>query len=159
VLEPDVADRLLALPGAAEPSLSQDSTLTEALTAELARQQAQVLGTVEARNLKLFTAETEKLDAWADDQRASLEQQLADLQRRIKEVRTRSKGAATLAEKLAVQREQRDLEAARDRRRRELFARQDEIQAKRDGLIDALELQLEQQVSTQTLLRCEWAMQ
>ena len=65
----------------------------------------------------------------------------------------------TLAEKLAVQREQRDLEAARDRRRRELFARQDEIQAKRDGLIDALELQLEQQVSTQTLLHCEWAMQ
>ncbi|MGE4239609.1 SNF2-related protein [Ramlibacter sp.] len=159
VLEPDVADRLLALPGAAEPCLSQDSALTEALTAELARQQAQVLGVVEARNLKLFTAETEKLDAWADDQRASLEQQLADLQRRIKEVRTRSKGAATLAEKLAVQREQRDLEAARDRRRRELFARQDEIQAKRDGLIDALELQLEQQVSTQTLLRCEWAMQ
>ncbi|WP_366558875.1 SNF2-related protein [uncultured Methylibium sp.] len=159
VLEPDVADRLLALPGAAEPCLSQDSTLTEALTAELSRQQAQVLGAVEARNLKLFTAETEKLDAWADDQRASLEQQLADLQRRIKEVRTRSKGAATLAEKLAVQREQRDLEAARDRRRRELFARQDEIQAKRDGLIDALELQLEQQVSTQTLLRCEWAMQ
>lgn len=159
VLEPDVADRLLALPGAAEPSLSQDSTFTEALTAELARQQAQVLGAVEARNLKLFTAETEKLDAWADDQRASLEQQLADLQRRIKEVRTRSKGAATLAEKLAVQREQRDLEAARDRRRRELFARQDEIQAKRDGLIDALELQLAQQVSTQTLLHCEWAMQ
>jgi hypothetical protein len=159
VLEPDVADRLLALPGAAEPCLSQNSALTEALTAELARQQAQVLGAVEARNLKLFTAETEKLDAWADDQRASLEQQLADLQRRIKEVRTRSKGAATLAEKLAVQREQRDLEAARDRRRRELFARQDEIQAKRDGLIDALELQLEQQVSTQTLLHCEWAMQ
>ena len=59
----------------------------------------------------MFTAESDKLDAWADDQRASLEQQLAELQRRIKEVRTRSKGAATLAEKLSAQRDQRDLEA------------------------------------------------
>jgi superfamily II DNA or RNA helicase len=158
-LEPDVADRLLTLPGVAEPCACEHLALTETLSTELARQRVQVLGAVEARNLALFTAETEKLDAWADDQRASLEQQLADLQRRIKEVRTRSKGAATLAEKLAVQREQRDLEAARDKRRRELFARQDEIQAKRDGLIDALELQLEQQVSAQTLLHCEWTMQ
>ena len=46
----------------------------------------------------------------------------------------------------------------RDRRRRELFARQDEIQAKRDALIDELESQLVQQVSAQQLLHCEWVM-
>lgn len=158
VLDPDVADRLLSLPGVAEPGRSQEDALPAGLAAELARQRAQVLGVVEARNLKLFTAESDKLDAWADDQRASLEQQLAELQRRIKEVRTRSKGAATLAEKLSAQRDQRDLEATRDRRRRELFARQDEIQAKRDALIDELESQLVQQVSAQQLLHCEWVM-
>ena len=44
----------------------------------------------------------------------------------------------------------------RDRKRRELFQRQDEIQGKRDNLIDELEKQLQQQVNTQMLFSCEW---
>jgi len=61
-----------------------------------------------------------------------------------------------LAEKLAVQKEQRDLEGNRDRKRRELFQRQDEIQTRRDNLIDELETQLSQQVTVQPLFACEW---
>ena len=64
--------------------------------------------------------------------------------------------AATLAEKLDAQKEQRDLEAQRDRKRRELFQRKDEIQGKRDSLIDELEKQLQQQVNTWILFSCEW---
>jgi len=55
-----------------------------------------------------------------------------------------------------VQKEQRDLEASRDRKRRELFQRQDEIQTRRDNLIDDLEEQLSQQVTVQPLFACEW---
>jgi hypothetical protein len=61
-----------------------------------------------------------------------------------------------LAEKLAAQKEQRDHEANRDRKRRELFQRQDEIQSRRDGLIDELKKQLSQQVVVQPLFACEW---
>ena len=61
-----------------------------------------------------------------------------------------------MAEKLAVQKEQRDLEGNRDRKRRELFQRQDEIQTRRDNLIDELETQLSQQVTVQPLFACEW---
>ena len=57
---------------------------------------------------------------------------------------------------LAAQQEQRDLEGERDKRRRELFDRQDEIQRKRDGLIDELERQLKQEISVSTVLTCEW---
>jgi hypothetical protein len=80
------------------------------------------------------------------------------LDRRIKETRTKSKGAATLAEKLAAQKEQRELETQRDKKRRELFDRQDEIQRKRDGLIDELEVQLKQDISLSTVLTCEWGL-
>lgn len=66
-----------------------------------------------------------------------------------------SKGG-TLAEKLETQKVNRDLENQRDRKRRELFQRQDEIQSKRDNLIDELEKQLWQQVHTSTLFACEW---
>ena len=181
-LDAEVADRLLSIPGRFTPlprmaiGAEGNGTSTTAgqpaqagldfaaaylpvpkpLADELSRQRGAVITSLEARNLKFFSAETEKLDAWADDQRAGLEQQINELQRRIKETRTKGKSAATLAEKLAAQREQRDLEALRDKRRRELFARQDEIQAKRDTLIDELESQLSQSVDETTLLLCEW---
>ena len=76
--------------------------------------------------------------------------------RRIKEIRTKGKGAATLAEKLAAQKDQRELENLRDRKRRDLFARQDEIQARRDGLIEELEIQLQQKLDIHTVSAFEW---
>ncbi|WP_424196089.1 SNF2-related protein [Ampullimonas aquatilis] len=130
--------------------------LHSALEQELGRQKMTVLSALESRNLASFEQETEKLDTWADDLKVGLEREIKDLDRRIKEVRTLSKGAATLSEKLAAQKEQRDLEGQRDRKRRELFDRQDEIQARRDGLIDELEKQLSQQVTVLPLITCEW---
>ena len=156
VLEPDVADRLLTLPGSTDSGPCAASPVATILADELARQRSLILTGLEQRNLKLFSAETDKLDAWAYDQRAGLEQQINELQRRIKETRAKSRSAATLTEKLAAQREQRDLEGLRDKRRRDLFVRQDEIQGKRDTLIDELESQLAQSVDEVTLLLCEW---
>jgi ERCC4-related helicase len=126
------------------------------LEAEIGRQKSIILSNLEIRNLSLFSQETDKLDSWADDLKVGLEREIKELDRQIKEARTRSKGAANLAEKLAVQKEQRDLEASRDRKRRELFQRQDEIQTRRDNLIDELEEQLSQKVTVLPLFACEW---
>jgi ERCC4-related helicase len=126
------------------------------LEAEISRQKSRILSNLETRNLSFFSLETEKLDSWADDLKVGLEREIKELDRHIKEARTKSKGAATLAEKLAAQKEQRDHEANRDRKRRELFQRQDEIQNRRDGLIDELEKQLSQQVTVLPLFACEW---
>ena len=156
VLDADVAERLLAIPGDVEHAAAPANPLAATVTAELARQRAVVLAGLEQRNLKLFSAETDKLDAWADDQRAGLEQQIKELDRQIKETRTKGKGAATLAEKLEAQRRQRELEALRDRRRRDLFARQDEIQKRRDQIVDELEVQLQQAISVEDIVALEW---
>ena len=145
--------------GADQPGLDFNAAhvpLSPALEQEINRQKTIVLSGLEMRNLASFTQETDKLDTWADDLKVSLEREIKELDRRIKETRTLSKGAATLAEKLAAQKSQRDLEALRDRRRRELFDRQDEIQAKRDGLIDELEKQLKQHVTATRLFAAEW---
>jgi ERCC4-related helicase len=123
---------------------------------EISRQKTHILSDLETRNLSFFAQETEKLDSWSDDLKVGLEREIKELDRKIKEARTKSKGAATLAEKLAVQKEQRDLEGNRDRKRRELFQRQDEIQTRRDSLIDELEEQLSQQVTMLPLFACEW---
>lgn len=126
------------------------------LEGEISKQKARILSELETRNLSFFAQETEKLDSWADDLKVGLEREIKELDRQIKEARTKSKGAATLAEKLAVQKEQRDLEENRDRKRRELFQCQDEIQTRRDNLIDELEQQLSQRVTVLPLLACEW---
>lgn len=52
-----------------------------------------------------------------------------------------------------------DNEADRDRSRRGLLARQDEIRARRDVLIEQLERKLERQVEESTLLVCEWELE
>lgn len=181
----DVTDRLLSMPGQAEalprvdgatvqPSLSDELApaqlnmldfaaanvaIPAALQQQIEQQKVRVVTDLESRNLSFFSQETEKLDAWADDLKVGLEREIKELDRQIKEARTKSKGAATLADKLQAQKEQRDLEAQRDKKRRELFNRQDEIQAKRDQLIEELEGQLGQQISQRTLFSCEWEVQ
>ena len=154
-----VTERLLNLPCASNVQVETSSAEHRPpLEAEIERQKILVVADLETRNLGAFTQETEKLDAWADDLKVGLERDIKELDRRIKESRTKSKGAATLADKLAAQKEQRDLEGQRDKKRRELFDRQDEIQRKRDGLIDELERQLKQEITVSTVLSCEWAL-
>ena len=62
----------------------------------------------------------------------------------------------TLDEKLHWQQRQRELEGQRNKLRRELFNRQDEVESQRNDLITQLEQQLQQQVREQTLFTIEW---
>lgn len=157
VFDADVTDRLLNIPGHTVPLPRVDgAAIPMSLQQQIDQQKARVMTDLESRNLTFFSQETEKLDAWADDLKVGLEREIKDLDRKINEARTRSKGAATLADKLQAQKEQRDLEGQRDKKRRELFDRQDEIQARRDSLIDELEQQLGQQVTTTRLFAVEW---
>ena len=101
---------------------------------------------VNERNLGYFEQEVQKLDAWADDLKLGLEQEIKEIDREIKEVRRTAATSPTLEEKLSWQKKQRELESKRSKLRRELFARQDEVEAQRNDLISQLEVQLQQQV-------------
>jgi ERCC4-related helicase len=182
LLDAEIIEKLLALPGYAEniayvaasliqPPLSPEMAVVEqdsldfsalhipvpsSIKDEIGRQKNLVIGNIEQRNLSIFSQESEKLDAWADDLKVGLEREIKELDRAIKESRTKGKGAATLAEKLEHQKEQRNLETSRDKKRRELFDRQDEIQVRRDSLIDELEIQLMQKITLIQLFTSEW---
>ena len=115
-----------------------------------------VLREINLRNLGYFEQEVQKLDAWADDLKMGLEQEIKAIDAEIKEVRKTAAVSPTLEEKLAHQKHQRELEAKRSKLRRDLFARQDEVEAQRNGLINELEVQLQQQVEESTLFTIEW---
>lgn len=127
-----------------------------ALLADVEARKHSLLRDINQRNLGFFEQEVQKLDAWADDLKLGLEQQIKDIDREIKEVRRTAASSPTLEEKLSWQKKQRELESKRTKLRRELFIRQDEIEAQRNDLISQLEAQLQQQVIEQTLFTVEW---
>ena len=101
----------------------------------LQAQQEQRVREVKPRNLGDFESEVQKLDAWADDLKGGLENDLKELDREIKDLRRTAAVAARLAEKLHWQKRQRQREDKRKQLRRRSFDRQDEIDDQRRLLI------------------------
>jgi hypothetical protein len=155
VLAENDPEKLLRLPAHVQ-ALGQPVSMNEVLSADLEDRKLHLLREINQRNLGYFQQEVEKLDAWADDLKLGLEQEIKEIDREIKEVRRIAATSPTLEEKLAHQKRQRELDAKRSKLRRELFTRQDEVEAQRDDLISQLEVQLHQQVEERTLFTIEW---
>lgn len=157
ILAEDDPEKLLRLPAHMEPAEEQDSA-TNALQEDVATRISSVLREINQRNMGYFEQEVQKLDAWADDLKLGIEQEIKEMDRQIKEMRSTAARAPTLEEKLSLQKQQRELEAKRTKLRRELFMRQDAIESERNALIDQLESQLQQQVQEQTLFTVAWTL-
>ena len=111
---------------------------------------------VNQRNLGYFEAEVQKLDAWADDLKGGLENDVKELDREIKDVRRTASVAATLEEKLHLQKCQRELEDKRNQLRRRIFDRQDDIDDQRSRLIEELEDLMSKQSCTRAVFTIQW---
>nr|WP_315221122.1 SNF2-related protein [uncultured Duganella sp.] len=154
-LAEDDPEKLLRLPARSQ-SARFFASADAPLIADVESRKIALLREINQRNLGYFEQEVQKLDAWADDLKLGLEQEIKAIDAEIKEVRRTAATSPTLEEKLAHQKHQRELETKRTKLRRELFARQDEVEAQRNELIAQLELQLQQQVVEQTLFTIEW---
>lgn len=151
------AEKLLRLPA----ERLQDDLLMQppaALSEDVQRLERQHLQAVNTRNLGYFDAEVQKLDAWADDLKVGLENEVKELDREIKDVRRTATVSATLEEKLQWQKRQRELEDKRSQLRRRIFDRQDEIDGQRSRLIDDLEGRLASTAILKEVFTIQWAL-
>lgn len=156
-LHTEDAEKLLRLPAQVlEADLFMQPPA--ALDEDTLRLEREHMAAVNTRNLGYFDAEVQKLDAWADDLKVGLENEVKELDREIKDVRRTATVAATLEEKLHWQKRQRELEDKRSQLRRRIFDRQDEIDAQRSRLIDDLESRLSSQTQHRTLFTIQWAL-
>ncbi|MHA6848801.1 SNF2-related protein [Ralstonia syzygii] len=155
VLAEEDPEKLLRLPAITQAA-GLFNTADVTLLADVEARKTTLLHKINERNLGYFEQEVQKLDAWADDLKLGLEQEIKEIDREIKEVRRTAATSPTLEEKLSWQKKQRDLESKRSKLRRELFTRQDEVEAQRNDLISQLEVQLQQQVEEKTLFTIEW---
>lgn len=157
ILQADDPEKLLRLPARiAETTIKTGFQTT--LSDNMAERRQTLLNQATERNLGYFEEEVQKLDDWADDLKQGLEQDIKETDREIKEVRRTAATSATLEEKLSWQKKQRELENKRSRQRRELFDKQDEIEAQRNQLIEELEESLKQKVEEEELFFIEWEM-
>jgi ERCC4-related helicase len=154
-LAEDDPEKLLRLP-AQERQAEHAGAQVSALIADVTARKSILLQEINQRNLGYFEQEVQKLDAWADDLKLGIEQEIKEIDRQIKEVRRTAASAPTLEEKLSWQKQQRELETKRTKLRRELFNRQDAIESERNDLINQLESKLQQSVQERTLFTVEW---
>ena len=157
LLAEDDPEKLLRLPATTQ-AVSLFNVPDATLLVDVEARKSALLREVNERNLGYFEQEVQKLDAWADDLKLGLEQEIKEIDREIKEVRRTAATSPTLDEKLSWQKKQRELEGKRSKLRRELFSRQDEVEAQRNDLISQLESQLQQQVEEHMLFTIEWGL-
>ena len=161
MLVEDDPEKLLRLPAQSLPLPAcgrggGEGAFPAILSANMEARKTALLRDIKQRNLGYFEQEVQKLDDWADDLKVGLEQEIKEIDREIKAVRRTAAISPTLDEKLSWQKKQRELEGKRSKLRRELFARQDEVEAQRNELISQLEAQLQQRVEERTLFTIEW---
>ncbi len=156
-LPAETAQKIMQLP--AKACQQQNVIANPQIESALTTAQNDIIKMVNNRNLTFFEEEVNKLDHWVDDLKFGLEQSIKETDQQIKEVRRMAKIAPTLAEKLSLQKQQQELERIRNKQRKELFDRQDEIDERREVLIGQLESKLNQKLESEDLFTIRWRLQ
>ena len=156
VLDAEICAKLLSLPAkvSGEP-IGQIPDFSSNRSAEVTKRVKEV----EQRNMKHFDEEVLKLDHWSDDLKQGLEREIKELDKEIREARKTASLAGSLADKLEAQKNIKTLESNRKERRKRLYEAQDEIDSRRDELIQQIEGQLRQQQSLSPLFAIRWTLE
>lgn len=134
-----------------------DAEILAALERQTSHLIDQTLAKSGERNRRFFEEELEKLERWADDLKNGLEMELKELDQKIKQAGKDSKLAPTLDAKLEFVKQQKELETARNKKRRELYEAQDRIDVDKGNLIELVAARLRQTVDTSTLMTVRFA--
>jgi len=98
----------------------------------------------------------DKLDHWADDLKISLEKKRKAIKTEISTLRREYRSAQQLEEKVALQRKIRKLEQKESNLRKEINELEDQIDSKKELLIDEIEKRLDAQSQLKELFITQW---
>jgi hypothetical protein len=99
----------------------------------------------------------DKLEKWAEDVKQSLEIRLKQLDVDIKIKKAEARKVPELEKKVLLQRQAKKLEAIRNEMRMNLFQAQDEVDQKKESLLQTVESRLRQNTVTQELMCVRWS--
>lgn len=128
----------------------------EQLQQQMLVEQQSCLSEAQLRNNDYYNEEIDKLEKWADDMKLSLEKEIKDLEAEIKLKKAESRKVVELAFKLKLQRDIKELEKKRNEKRRHLFEAQDQIDERKESLLNEIESRLQQEIQTKNLFILQW---
>ncbi|MDO8566105.1 MAG: SNF2-related protein [Candidatus Moranbacteria bacterium] len=145
VIEEDVAKKLFLL--SAEVKGDTIKTVSEEVQQREQEKVNILTASIAGRNSEFFDDEVDKLDKWAEDVKKSMEIELKRMDIDIKTMKTNAKKVLNLGEKVKLQREIKDLEKKRNDMRQKLYKAQDEVDVKKENLLEKVEAQLKQKMT------------
>ena len=155
-LDQETMEKMFACAGRFDGTSAMPAAVTQRLTAEAERHAKATVSRSLERNSAHFNEARDKLEKWADDMVLSAEKALTDTKDQIKALRRQARQAVTLDEQHQIQEKIQKLERQQRRQRQDIFRAEDEIMAKRDQLVDALERRLAQRTAAETLFTIGW---
>ncbi len=154
-LDPETCARLFNCSGRVLAA-STEAAIPAALAADAQRHVAATLHGALERSSRHFQEAREQLEKWGEDMELAANKELDDVKGQIKLLNRQARQAITVTEQHEVQEQIRKLEDRKRRQRRRIFEVEDEIAAKRDGLIDALEKRMQQKTALTPLFAIRW---
>ncbi|MBN1782720.1 DEAD/DEAH box helicase, partial [bacterium] len=119
-------------------------------------QKQQIIQESAERNASFFETEMEKLEKWADDLKSSLEMQIKELDKEIKFRKTEAKKILNLESKVDAHRKIKELEGKRKNLRMKLFEAQDDVDKRKENIIEEIEQRLKQNIHEKELFYIRW---
>jgi superfamily II DNA or RNA helicase len=155
-LDQETCEKLFRCRGEAAPVDAVPLDVEDRLARETERHtEATIARALEANN-RHFGEERERLEKWADDMEIAAAKELDDTKNQIRALNRQARLATTIEQQASLQEEIRGLEKKKRRLRQRIFDVEDEIAAKRDRLIEALERRMRQKTEVQPLFTVRW---
>jgi uncharacterized coiled-coil protein SlyX len=157
VLDHEQCQRLFSLP--AEASATKEPLpydMKERFKQIYNNQEAEIIEENSKRNSTFFDDEVDKLEKWAEDVRNSLKFELKELEKEIKGRKTEARKLINLEQKVREQRIIKELEKRLAEKRMKLYESEDEIDNRKERMLDDYEKRLKQQIARKTLFTINW---
>ena len=141
-IDDETINRILALPATVVGNYPHESEDLRVLREQRLALQQQA---IEDANKKYYLDECDKLDAYSEDLKAGLQHELKDLKKAITEKKKifRASTSLPLSEMLEMKDEINKMEARHKKMQRELYAREDEIDAEKERLQEEIRQKLQ----------------
>lgn len=153
----EFAEKLMNIPSYDEQVSSPLSgQMQQKLSYLCAQQRAKLTADIEERNKALLDEEIQHIEKWAEDQQLTLERELNDIKAKIKEKKRLLNRSENAQQTLALEKELNTLTRQQKRKRAEIFDLEDEIEEKRDGMIDKVKAFIQQHITETQLFRIHW---
>ncbi|WP_164707211.1 SNF2-related protein [Arcobacter peruensis] len=155
-IDDEVATKLFSLEAKQSSKTHIDNSDIQRLKEIYQKQKDIILESNEQTNSEHFSNASIKLHKWSDDKLNEINKELKETKAKVKELNRQSSSLTQIEEIEKIQLAIKEQERKRKKIQREIFDIEDEIENKRDELIEELKLAKKQEIKEIELFICEW---